>query len=135
MTPESRLQLLRASDSTAFVRAESPVLNFDLPSGEASDILLVNAPGLEQLLDEGDVPHYAFPYTFEQVKKDLVMTMHTSGTTGVPKMVHVNYIAFNSADAFSGLEKAGDALGALGTLRLGPSFCSLPCPWIVGIYG
>ncbi|GAM40011.1 hypothetical protein TCE0_034f12025 [Talaromyces pinophilus] len=44
-------------------------------------------PELEELLDEGPVPAYPYTKTFAEARKDPCLTLHTTGSTGLPKPI------------------------------------------------
>jgi hypothetical protein len=43
----------------------------------------IQAPSLEDLLDEELVPHYAYNKTFEDVADEKFLFIHTSGSSGI----------------------------------------------------
>lgn len=58
-------------------------------------------PDLEHFLDVGDgLKPYLWNRTFEEVKHDPLAVFHTSGSTGVPKLVTMNHGAVAALDAF-----------------------------------
>ena len=57
---------------------------------------------LESFLDNSSVQNidpYPFQGTFEEVKNKTFVILHTSGSTGIPKPVHVPHMVFSSQDA------------------------------------
>lgn len=48
-------------------------------------------PELNELLSEEAVPHYPYEKTFEQARLDPYLTLHTSGSTGLPKPIVTNH--------------------------------------------
>ena len=62
-------------------------------------------PDLEHFLDVGDdLKPYLWNRTFEEVKHDPLAVFHTSGSTGVPKLVTMNHGAVAALDAFRNIE-------------------------------
>ncbi|THW66981.1 acetyl-CoA synthetase-like protein [Aureobasidium pullulans] len=62
-------------------------------------------PDLEHFLDVGDdLKPYFWNRTFEEVKHDPLAVFHTSGSTGVPKLVTMNHGAVAALDAFRNIE-------------------------------
>ena len=59
-------------------------------------------PNLDFFLDNSsakNVDPYPFQGTFEEVKNKTFVILHTSGSTGIPKPVHVAHMVFSSQDA------------------------------------
>ena len=57
---------------------------------------------LESFLDNSSVQNvdpYPFQGTFEEVKNKTFVILHTSGSTGIPKPVHVPHMVFSGQDA------------------------------------
>jgi acyl-coenzyme A synthetase/AMP-(fatty) acid ligase len=47
------------------------------------DIFFKTAPELDELLDPTPVPPFPYDATFDEVKKDPFLILHTSGSTGM----------------------------------------------------
>lgn len=59
-------------------------------------------PNLDFFLDNSSANNadpYPFQGTFEEVKNKTFVILHTSGSTGIPKPVHVPHMVFSSQDA------------------------------------
>jgi acyl-CoA synthetase (AMP-forming)/AMP-acid ligase II len=56
-------------------------------------------PELLELLDEGDVPIYAYMKTFDEARQDPFVVLHTSGSTGLPKPIVVPNGSLATVDA------------------------------------
>ena len=59
-------------------------------------------PNLDFFLDNSSAKNadpYPFQGTFEEVKNKTFVILHTSGSTGIPKPVHVPHMVFSSQDA------------------------------------
>lgn len=59
-------------------------------------------PNLDFFLDNSPAKNagpYPFQGTFEEVKNKTFVILHTSGSTGIPKPVHVPHMVFSSQDA------------------------------------
>ncbi|TGO38906.1 hypothetical protein BHYA_0064g00020 [Botrytis hyacinthi] len=57
---------------------------------EATGVHSMECPGVDELLDNV-YPHYPFNKTFEQARKEPLVVLHTSGTTGFPKPIVWNH--------------------------------------------
>ncbi|THV48643.1 hypothetical protein BGAL_0236g00130 [Botrytis galanthina] len=57
---------------------------------EATGVRSIECPDVDELL-ENIYPHYPFNKTFEQARKEPLVVLHTSGTTGFPKPIVWNH--------------------------------------------
>lgn len=72
---------------------------------KARRLKLVKAPTLEQLLSDTEDTAPAYPYhkTFEEARTDPVCVLHTSGSTGIPKIVVCKHTFYTVQDAYRNL--------------------------------
>ncbi|KAF2100901.1 acetyl-CoA synthetase-like protein, partial [Rhizodiscina lignyota] len=68
------------------------------------DVKLILSPTLEEILDPRgpEPPHYPFTKTWEEIKTKPLCILHTSGSTGMPKPIHVThaFVACGSEAAY-----------------------------------
>lgn len=57
---------------------------------KATGVQAIECPSVEELLDNS-YPHYPFNKTFAQARKEPLVVLHTSGTTGFPKPIVWNH--------------------------------------------
>ncbi|KAJ5612020.1 hypothetical protein N7510_005214 [Penicillium lagena] len=68
-------------------------------------IEVFEVPFLKTMLNaEGDFGSYPFPKTFAEAEDDTVLIIHSSGTTGMPKPVHLTNGFIGTWDAISRME-------------------------------
>ncbi|KAF7872907.1 uncharacterized protein EAF02_008978 [Botrytis sinoallii] len=68
----------------------NPVLPMTHSIIEATGARAIECPDVDELLDN-IYPHYPFNKTFEQARKEPLVVLHTSGTTGFPKPILWNH--------------------------------------------
>ncbi|TGO54745.1 hypothetical protein BELL_1497g00010 [Botrytis elliptica] len=68
----------------------NPVLPMTHSIIEATGARAIECPDVDELLDN-IYPHYPFNKTFEQARKEPLVVLHTSGTTGFPKPIVWNH--------------------------------------------
>ncbi|RDW76106.1 hypothetical protein BP5796_06927 [Coleophoma crateriformis] len=61
---------------------------------------VIHVPELEEFLDETVVPVYPYERTWEQARFEPFMTLHTSGSTGLPKPIVVRHGLLTTFDSF-----------------------------------
>ncbi len=81
-TVKAQLSLFAKINCRTIVLCSSLGQSFQ-PLIAASKLRRVTAPGLEELLAENLVPHYAYDTTWEQLSDEKFLTMHTSGSSGM----------------------------------------------------
>lgn len=87
-TQAMHAHLFKESDCSTIIHAEG--INLSALLGSAREGKTAHAiPSLEDLISkEGEPPkHYSYDKTFEEVKDDPYLVVHTSGSTGMPKIV------------------------------------------------
>ncbi|KAI9747250.1 MAG: hypothetical protein M4579_007498, partial [Chaenotheca gracillima] len=98
---EAHLHLLDAIDCGFFLWAENKsqtVLNI-MNKRPMGDFMV---PGLNTWLDDPIDSSFSYDKTFEEVKKDIFVVLHTSGSTGLPKPIGVTHGSLAVADALGG---------------------------------
>jgi acyl-coenzyme A synthetase/AMP-(fatty) acid ligase len=56
-------------------------------SEQVNNLTIIKFPTLEEMAT-GKTEHYPYPKTWEEAKNDVVMIVHTSGSTGAPKPIY-----------------------------------------------
>ena len=64
-------------------------------------------PDLEHWLDDSRVPLYPFEGTFEDTRNKTFVVSHSSGSTGIPKLIEVTHGTFAAQDHFQTLPSQG----------------------------
>jgi hypothetical protein len=59
----------------------------------------IKMPELNKLLNEEVVPHYTHKKTFKQARLDPYLVLHTSGSTGIAKLIILNHVFIAAVDA------------------------------------
>ncbi|KAF7946079.1 uncharacterized protein EAE97_005117 [Botrytis byssoidea] len=81
--------LFKILDCKVLITA-SPTLPMVPAIIEATGVSSIECPDVDELLDNV-YPHYPFNKTFEQARKEPLVVLHTSGTTGFPKPIVWNH--------------------------------------------
>ncbi|ETS80548.1 hypothetical protein PFICI_08077 [Pestalotiopsis fici W106-1] len=63
------------------------------------EMVVVNVPGLFELLEADPVPHFPYEKVWKDASKDPFCILHTSGTTGLPKPIRWNNGLLSTVDA------------------------------------
>ena len=122
--------LMRQTECTALFSAVG--VRVDDIMAELPDMVHARIPDLDDLIDVGDrAPPYPYTKTFEEVKFDPYLILHSSGTTGEPKPIMVNHAMTASVDA---LQMLPDAYGRsqcyeLSAVGDGVRFISVTLPY------
>ena len=64
-------------------------------------------PELHDVIIKDQVPHYPFRKTFVEAQQDPFIVLHTSGSTGLPKLVVVTHGSITASDTFQQLPLLG----------------------------
>ncbi|MDI1488743.1 MAG: hypothetical protein OHK93_008019 [Ramalina farinacea] len=67
----------------------------------------ITVPELEDWLGSEDAPSMTFEKSFEDARHEVFVISHTSGSTGVPKLVEVTHGTFAAQDSFQSLPSMG----------------------------
>ena len=78
-------------------------------------------PSLEELLDSGPVPHLSLKGTWEEHRFRPFVQIHSSGSTGIPKLITLKHGSLTAMDAFQLLE-SNELHRRLGNMRLCVTF-------------
>ncbi|KAF4339189.1 Linear gramicidin synthase subunit D [Fusarium beomiforme] len=93
----------------------------------------LEAPELSQLLDSSPVKPYPYQKSWQEGKSDLLVLLHTSGSTGLPKLVPVYLESAATVDGFHLMEPTNGKRPTLvewtGTRQL----CAMPLFHVAGI--
>ncbi|KAM0544004.1 hypothetical protein ACHAPJ_012029 [Fusarium lateritium] len=102
-TPEASLHLLQKTDCKTLLLP--PV--FPLPVvGElvqANRMNILEVPGLQHWLEDGQEKLYPFTKTFEEARQEPFVVLQTSGSTGMPKPLVATHGTFAVQDAYTEL--------------------------------
>ena len=96
---------------------------------EAGNIQHIVVPEVEELLDEAPVPAIAFGKTWEEARRDPFVLLHTSGSTGLPKIVVLRHGFHTAADGFQ-LLSPNEIGQRYGNMRM---FVPLPAFHVAGL--
>ncbi|KAL8732298.1 MAG: hypothetical protein Q9166_002870 [cf. Caloplaca sp. 2 TL-2023] len=116
------------------------LLTADPPSKGAQEILSrrsmrhVIVPEVEQWLEAQMVPPYPYTRTFDEARYEPFVVVHTSGSTGLPKVVVLNHGTLAAMDAFNGCAD-DDECGpiVMDAIRNKCCYVSMPSFHIAGI--
>ena len=64
-------------------------------------------PELHDVITKDQVPHYPFRKTFAEAQQDPFIVLHTSGSTGLPKLVVVTHGSVTASDTFQQMPLLG----------------------------
>lgn len=81
---------------------------------------------MKEPLAPGEVPRYRFLKTFEEAKDDPFLVLHTSGSTGLQKPIHIAQSWFCGPDSQHNLPLCNGHAPAILSFRDGKVFCCLP---------
>ena len=96
---------------------------------EAGNMQHVVVPEVEELLDETPVPAIAFEKSWEEARRDPFVLLHTSGSTGLPKIVVLRHGFHTAADGFQ-LLSPNEIGQRYGNMRM---FVPLPAFHVAGL--
>ncbi|RDW63544.1 hypothetical protein BP6252_11089 [Coleophoma cylindrospora] len=122
--------LFAQSDCGVFITTED-----NTPTAKMHGLPIVSIPSLEYFLDSQETPSYPFLKTFEEVKYDRVVVIHTSGTTGSPKPIFLTTGWFCTMDSFRVISQNHQPRGIIFDDVIGSCLLSC-CPpqWIAGLF-
>jgi len=81
----------------------------------------IHYPSLSTLLDSAEVPHVPLNATWEDYRFKPFLQIHSSGSTGIPKLITLNHGSFTAFDSFRLLE-TNEVFRRLGSQRMCVSF-------------
>ena len=99
---KAHLSLLERSKCDIVLEPEKPFPILAEILAQRKSLRKVFMPNLDFFLNNNpakDTDPYPFQGTFEEVKNETFVILHTSGSTGIPKPVHVPHMVFSSQDA------------------------------------
>ncbi|KAK0506918.1 hypothetical protein JMJ35_010618 [Cladonia borealis] len=85
-TIADHISLFKATDCNVLLTSSAPRSPLVTSILEACSLQVFDSPSLHELLDN-NYPHYPFPKTFAEARKEPLVVVHTSGTTSVPKPI------------------------------------------------
>lgn len=92
MKVEAHLRILEKKKCTLYVRDESMASDIDAIIRHDPSIRAIQAPKLEELLQEKQADSFFYPKSWEEGKDDPWLVFHTSGTTGVQRQIQMTYM-------------------------------------------
>ncbi|KAL8949236.1 MAG: hypothetical protein Q9222_004635 [Ikaeria aurantiellina] len=104
---EANLHLLDSADCKKFIKAS------DLPSAvfenvlEQREMVCKTMLSLESCLDPAEVNKFPYRKSFDQVRNDAFVALHTSGSTGLPKLVIPTQGTFAASDLYQCMPTLG----------------------------
>lgn len=106
----SHLSMLDECQCNVFLTPKASQVRFPVVASieEKRPMRLIIMPDLEQLFNHSNLcPSYSFKKTFDEARHDNCVVLHTSGSTGVPKVVYIKHGWFTVLDAYRNLESLG----------------------------
>ena len=89
---------------------------------------------LEECLDPALVAHYPYAKSFSQAQYDPFVVLHTSGSTGLPKLVVTSHGTFAASDTYQSMPSLGYAPTMVEVLRDKRVFVGLPPFHAAGLF-
>lgn len=97
--PSQNSSMLNTSECKALFHANEVADVVCLLRQTAQDIPFMNVPSLDDFLQTpGDTAHYSYDKTFDQAQDDPCLILHSSGSTGDPKLVTLTHGTFSVID-------------------------------------
>lgn len=97
--PSQNESMLRRSGCKAFFYAQEMAVVATSLGQAVPDLVVMSIPALSELLDTPlDTEHYAYDKTFEQARDEPCLVLHSSGSTGDPKLVTMTHGTFSVTD-------------------------------------
>jgi acyl-CoA synthetase (AMP-forming)/AMP-acid ligase II len=97
---EGALAVLNAAQCEVWVKPwEQPTLPLVEGFTEQKPMVILELPGLEELLDAENTVPFPFQKTFEEAVHEPFCITHTSGTTGTPKPISWTHGLIGTLDA------------------------------------
>ena len=108
---KSHLSLLEECQCEHFLQPRTEVMPVVATLREKRSMKFFEMPDLEELLAETaePAPMYSFTKSFEEARHTPCIVMHTSGSTGIPKIVVIKQGWFSVLDAYQTLTELGAA--------------------------
>ncbi len=91
-------------------------------------------PELPDVIAKDQVPHYPFVKTFAKAKQDPFVVLHTSGSTGLPKLVVATHGSLTASDTFQQMPLLGYPPTMVEPLRDKRVFLGLPPFHSAGVF-
>ncbi len=85
-TVSDHIALFQATNCHILLTSSTPHSAIAVEISKAHLIQVIDSPGLNQLLSTSYL-HYPFPKSFTEARKEVLVIVHTSGTTAVPKPI------------------------------------------------
>lgn len=106
-SPEVHLSLIQQSDCKFWITTPG-VGKFDfikLPS--------IRVPEVNELLDPKAVKPYRYEKEWQEGRNDTLCLLHTTGSTGLPRLIPITLAAASSGDALGGMKRIQGKLPTL----------------------
>lgn len=126
---EAFTSLLDSCKATKFITTAKPMPMVANILSNRSEMQKHIIPELEVLLDATPVTPVPYGKTWAEARLDPFVQIHTSGSTGIPKLMTIKHGNFCCIDAFQALE-ANELAQRCGDLRL---FCNFPPFHVAGL--
>ncbi|KAL9576810.1 MAG: hypothetical protein Q9212_006797 [Teloschistes hypoglaucus] len=122
---EANLHLLEAANCTKFLT------DLDIPSAfegvfEHREMERATMPSLESCLNLDVVPDYPYTKSFDEAQHDPFVALHTSGSTGLPKLVVPTHGTYAASDTYQVMPSLGHAPTIVEVLRQKRVFVGMP---------
>ncbi|KAJ5670286.1 acetyl-CoA synthetase-like protein [Penicillium maclennaniae] len=102
---EAQLHLLKVSECSKFFFSEERSSRVFEIQGLCSGLEIFQMPSLQKMLeDETGLRHYPFTRSYQDAEDDVACIIHSSGTTGMPKLVPLTNGFFMTMDAMPHLQ-------------------------------
>ena len=114
---EAHLSLLKESKASAFIVTsdELPVISKILKQHSLEKIVI---PELEALLSDTPVEVISFNRSFEDYRHKPFLLLHTSGSTGIPKIITIRHGYTTTMDGYSRLAGGSEVVNRVGGRRI-----------------
>ncbi|KAI9148711.1 LOW QUALITY PROTEIN: putative secreted lipase [Paramyrothecium foliicola] len=98
--PQGALNIIRATECRLWVHPEGlprePLLD---QVQQECEMMALEMPQLDQLLDTDAVKHYPYSKSFDEAIAEPFCVLHSSGSTGLPKTIKITHGLVGSVDA------------------------------------
>ena len=135
-TTTAQAHLLREAKCSVYLHDQSvaSVAERVLANASGSVAVAKAVPELQDWLHSGVDAHFPYDYAWEDVNADQWLLFHTSGTTGMPKLVpysHYTFSQFDAADLMTDMEPGEETMSDL--FRDRRFYVALPHLHLVGM--
>ncbi|KAM0482540.1 hypothetical protein ACHAPX_003059 [Trichoderma viride] len=106
-SPEVHLSLVQQSDCKFWITTPG------VPKFDFIGVPLLRIPEVNELLDSKAVKPYVYDKEWQQGRNDTLCLLHTTGSTGLPRLIPITLAAASSGDALGGMKRIQGKLPTL----------------------